>query len=185
MFSDGITHFLLNQQKNQPIKDSIVLKRVAPFFLLFFLFLPLTASAVEVGDTIPSFSGTDLDGNPLDLATIIGKQPLMLVFWASWCPNCKSEVPKVNVLQEKYAPQGMAFIGVNVGFNDSVERARSFMKSTKMTHPVLFDKKGAISYLYKVQGVPTIIVADKRGRVAFKNFGVPEISDEDFKYLNQ
>lgn len=167
------------------LRASPMFKRCAPFLLLLFLFLPLTASALEVGDTLPSFSGTDMDGKPVDLAAVIGKQPVMLIFWASWCPNCKREVPVINKLYDKYGPQGMVFVGVNVGFNESVERARAFMKSTKMTYPVLFDTKGDISMQYKVMGVPTIIVADKKGRMVFKNFGAPEITDNNFKQLNR
>jgi peroxiredoxin len=159
-------------------------KRTMLLFLFLFL-LPITASAIDIGDTIPSFSGTDMDGNPVNMDMIIGKQPAMLTFWASWCPNCKTEVPKTNALYKKYGPQGMYFIGINVGFNDSPERARAFMKSSNMTQPVLFDKEGSIAIQYQVRGVPTVIVIDKKGKVVFKNFGVPEITDELFKQINQ
>ncbi len=160
-------------------------KRFFPFFLAFFLFLPLTANALGVGDTITSFSGTDLDGKPVDLAKVIGNQPVMLIFWASWCPNCKREVPEINKFYEKYGPQGMAFVGINVGFNDSIGRARAFIEITKMAYPVLFDTKGTLSKQYKVQGVPTIIVANKQGRVISRSFGAPKLTDEQFKQLNQ
>ncbi len=160
-------------------------KRFFPFFLALFLCLPLTANALGVGDTITSFSGTDMNGKPVDLAKVIGKQPVMLVFWASWCPNCKREVPEINKFYEKYGPLGMAFVGINVGFNDSIGRARAFMEITKMAYPVLFDTKGTLSKQYKVQGVPTIIVANKQGRVVSRSFGAPELTDEQFKQLNR
>jgi len=54
-----------------------------------------------------------------------------------------------------------------------------------MAYPVLFDTKGALSKQYKVQGVPTIIVANKQGRVISRSFGAPELTDEQFKQLNQ
>ncbi|HEB69808.1 MAG TPA: TlpA family protein disulfide reductase [Desulfobulbus sp.] len=160
-------------------------KRFFPLVLIFCLVLPFTANALGVGDTIPSFSGTDLDGKPVDMAQVIGKQPVMLIFWASWCPNCKREVPEINKFYDKYGPQGMAFIGINVGFNDSIGRARAFMKITKMAYPVLFDAKGTLSKEYKVRGVPTVIVADKQGKVVSRSFGAPEITDKQFKQLNR
>ncbi|NOQ47268.1 MAG: redoxin domain-containing protein, partial [Desulfobulbaceae bacterium] len=126
----------------------------------------------------------DMDGKTVDLKDSIGKKPIMLIFWASWCPNCKTEVPKINEQVGKYAVKGMEFIGINVGFNDSEARARSFMDKTGMSYPVVFDKTGKLSQQYRVQGVPTIIIADKKGTVAFKNFGVPELTDEKFKQLN-
>lgn len=160
-------------------------KRLLPFFVFCLMFFPLTAGAINPGGTLTPFTGTDLNGKPVDLGKIIGKQPVMLVFWASWCPNCKSEVPKINELYEKFGPQGMSFVGVNVGFNDSVERAKAFVQLTKMAYPVFFDEKSTITKKYGVQGVPTVIVADKKGRVAYKSFGVPEITEENFKQLDQ
>lgn len=160
-------------------------KRFFPFFLAFLLFLPMTANALRTGDTLPSFSGTDLDGKPVDLAQVIGKQPVLLVFWASWCPNCKREVPQLNKLYKKYGPQGMVFIGINVGFNDSVGRARAFVEITKMAYPVLFDRKTTLSKLFNVQGVPTVFVADKKGRLVSRTFGAPDLTDEQFQQLNQ
>jgi len=109
----------------------------------------------------------------------------MLIFWASWCPNCKSEVPKVNALVKKYKSKGMEFIGINVGYNDSEGKARRFMDKNGITYPVIFDKKGIIPRQYGVQGVPTVLVANKKGIVVFRNYEIPEISDEYFQQINQ
>lgn len=158
---------------------------MTPFFLLFSLLLPMVAGAINVGDTLLGFGGTDVQGKPVDLNTAIGTQPVLLVFWASWCPNCKKELPKINILYNKYSPLGMSFIAVNVGINDSVMRAKSFLKKIQMPYPVLFDKKGKITKLFKIQSVPTILIADKNGQVVFKNFAVPAISDEGFLLLTQ
>ena len=150
---------------------------------LLFLLLPVSALAIGQGEPLQPFTGTDMDGKKIDMATVLGKKPVMLVFWASWCPTCKTEVPKVTALVNKYQSQGMEFIGINVGFNDSVKRARRFMTKTGMNYPVIFDTTNAISRMYGVQGVPTILVADKSGTVVFKNYGVPEITDELFQEL--
>ncbi len=162
-----------------------MLKLFASFVLFFFLFLPMSAGAVNIGDMLLPFAGTDMQGKPVDLTTVIGKQPVMLVFWASWCPNCKVEVPKINKLYEKYSPQGMTFLGINVGFNDTVGRAAAFVELTKTAYPVFFDNKSVVTKKYKIQGVPTILMADKSGRVVFRNFIAPEISDQDFKELSR
>jgi len=77
----------------------------------------------------------------------------------------------------------MAFVGVNVGYNDSEGRARAFVGQHKMNYPVLFDQKGEYSRLYRVQGVPTVIVVDKSGTIVSKSFGAPKLSDEEFKKL--
>jgi peroxiredoxin len=153
--------------------------------LALLLLLPVTALALNQGSSLIPFSGQDMDGNAVDLSTVIGKKPIMLIFWASWCPNCKSEVPKVNGLVKKYQNRGMEFLGINVGHNDSEAKARRFMEATGMAYPVIFDRKGTIARQYGVQGVPTVLIADKKGMIVFKNYGVPEISEDIFQRLNQ
>lgn len=153
--------------------------------LTLLLLLPVSALALNQGDKLLPFTAKDMDGKTVDSATFIGKKPVMLIFWASWCPNCKSEVPKVNALVKKYSSQGMGFIGINVGYNDSEGRARRFMDKTGISYPVVFDKKGLIPRQYGVQGVPTVLVANKQGVVIYKDYGVPKFTEEDFKQLNQ
>ncbi len=162
----------------------IAIHRTLLCFVLLLL-LPVTALAINQGDPLIPFAAQDMDGNNIDISTVIGKKPIMLVFWASWCPNCKSEVPKIKKLVDKYGTKGMTFIGINVAHNDSEARARRFMDKSGMTYPVIFDKEGNISRKYAVQGVPTVVVADKKGTVVFKNYGVPAITDDDFHHLNQ
>ena len=101
----------------------------------------------------------DLNGNPIDLSQSIGTKPVLLIFWASWCPSCRAEVPKINQLAEKYRGRGMDFVAVNVGYNDSVGRAQAFVRKTKMEYPAYFDGTGKVTAQYKLIGVPTIIVA--------------------------
>ena len=152
--------------------------------LLCVLALPAAAPAVQPGQMLVPFQGTDLDGQPFDLAESIGKRPVMLVFWASWCPSCRTEVPKINQLAAKYGERGMAFVAINVGFNDSVERAQAFARKTGMTYPAIFDGSGQITEPYQLIGVPTIIIADNKGVIQYRNFATPEITEEHFSRLN-
>ena len=148
------------------------------------LFLPCTLWAAQEGGHLIPFKGIDLNGGqPFDLQKSIGQNAIVLIFWASWCPTCKTEVPKINQLAEKYRSRGMDFVAVNVGFNDSVERARAFIRKTGMAYPSLFDSTGRIAEQYRLQGVPTIIIADKQGVIRFKNYGTPEITEAIFAKL--
>ena len=147
------------------------------------LFFPGLSPAVQQGQQLVPFKGTDMEGKPFDLAQSIGSKPVMLIFWASWCPTCKTEVPKINQLAEKYRSRGMEFVAVNVGFNDSVERANAFAQKTGMTYPAFFDGTGTIAEKYRLQGVPTVIIADKHGIIRFRNFSAPDISEANFAQL--
>ena len=133
--------------------------------------------------TAPDFTVFDQDGNPVKLSDFAGK-PVVLNFWASWCPSCRTEVPKINQLAAKYGERGMAFVAINVGFNDSVERAQAFARKTGMTYPAIFDGSGQITEPYQLIGVPTIIIADNKGVIQYRNFATPEITEEHFSRLN-
>nr|WP_321465918.1 TlpA disulfide reductase family protein [uncultured Desulfobulbus sp.] len=151
--------------------------------ILCLLLLPVTLYAVQEGQQLIPFKGTDLDGHAIDLSQSIGSKPVVLVFWASWCPSCRSEVPKINQLAEKYQSRGMEFVAVNVGYNDSVERAQAFARKTQMHYPAYFDGSGKVTEAYQLIGVPTIIVADKHGVIRFRNYMAPDISEETFSRL--
>ena len=151
--------------------------------LVFFFGLPASLPAVQQGQQLIPFKGTDLAGKAFDLQQSIGRRPVLLVFWASWCPSCKTEVPKINKLAEKYSGQGMDFIAVNVGYNDSVERAQAFMEKTGMRYPAYFDGSSKVSEQYQLVGVPTILIADKHGVIRFRNFMTPDITEANFNQL--
>lgn len=165
------------------------MRLVSPTTLLLSLVLllsPLLAAAEhpgQLGQPLIPFKGTTLDGKSYDLQASIGSKPVMLVFWASWCPTCRSEIPKINQLAAKFQNRGMEFIAVNVGYNDSIERAQSFVQKTGMSYPAYFDGSGNIAEQYGLQGVPTIIIADKHGIVRFRNYSAPDISEENFSQL--
>ncbi len=149
------------------------------------LALPVAVSATDVGDQLPAFTGEDMDGKLVDLGAVIGKKPVMLIFWASWCSNCKTEIPKINELVKKYQKQGMEFIFINVGMNDTEEKARQYMKDFNITYPVVFDKTGALSEKYQIPQVLTVLVARKDGKVVMKFLNAPEIDDVNFRGLLQ
>ena len=158
-----------------------LLKKILLLTLL--LLLPCSLTAAQLGQQLIPFKGSDLNGQPFDLQQSIGSKPVMLIFWASWCPTCKTEVPKINQLAEKFRSRGMEFVAVNVGFNDSIERANAFVQKTGMTYPAFFDGSGTLAEKYKLQGVPTVIIADKHGIIRFRNFSAPDISEANFAQL--
>ena len=154
----------------------------ALFFLAVFSATLVANEQAQEAQLIP-FKGYDLDGKPVDVQKSIGNKAVMLIFWASWCPSCRTEVPKLNELAEKYSGRGMDFIGVNVGYNDTYKRAKAFVEKTGMTYPNLFDANGNIGEQYGLQGVPTVVIADKKGVVRYYGHATPEISEETFKQL--
>jgi thiol-disulfide isomerase/thioredoxin len=152
--------------------------------LTLFSFCFSTLRAAEIGEPLPAFQVTTMDGVVIDSTAIVGKKPLFIFFWASWCPVCKEEIPLINRLAKEFGPQGMEFISINVAINDSEKKARHFMEKYQMRYPVFFDKEYRMTREFKIIGTPTIIIADKSGIIRFRQHTTPSNLAAIFPQLN-
>ena len=154
------------------------------FFCCFVALLaPISALALNVGDKLPTFVGQDLNGKTVDLNTIVGKKPIMLVFWSTWCDDCKEKLPEINEMVKKYSDNGLEFIGINIGMKDTEKKARAYVKEKKMTYPNVFDKTGKLSEKYQLNKVFALIVAAKDGTIMMRFNNIPEFGDETLEIL--
>ncbi len=141
------------------------------------------AWSVSVGEPAPDFTLATLEDKAIGLADFKGKKPLMLVFWATWCPICKEEVPEVNKIAEEFGPKGLSVIGINVGINDSPRRAERYRDKYKVNFPLAFDHESMVSRSFGVAGTPTILILDKQGIVRYRDAAVPEDLKDHFAKL--
>ena len=119
----------------------------------------------------PDFTLTDLSGEPLRLSSYRGKV-VLLDFWATWCDPCRDEIPRFNVLQDKYANRGLQIIGVSM--DDSLGPVRDFQKQFKMNYPVVMGS-ARIGELYGgILGLPVAVLIGPDGRIYSKHFGATE-----------
>ena len=160
------------------------IKWMWPVLIGLFL-LPVNLHAVEIGEQIPSFSLTTLDGKAMASENIVGKQALFLVFWATWCPLCKDEIPHINEMAAEFTPKGMLFLGVNVGVNDSEKKIRRYAEKYNMQYPLYFDKGSELTKQFTVKGTPTVIIVDKSGIVRYRDFVAPKDLGTHFDMLNK
>lgn len=150
-----------------------------------FLLLAATAGAVGVGDPMPEFELKTLDGKTIRSEDVKGHSPMVLMFWATWCPYCVREVPKFKELYSEYGPKGMVFLAVNPGINDSEAKIENFIKKYKIEFPVAMDKGAAVTKKFKVRGAPTFIVVDKGGVIRYRGATVPADLGEHFAALEK
>ncbi len=104
---------------------------------------------------------------PLDLVGYRARGKVVIVnFWASWCHECRPEMPALQQLHREFAPRGLAVIGVNAREEAAV--VRRYAKELGLTFPLILDQDGKINTLYGVVGVPATFVVGRDGRaVAF------------------
>ncbi len=153
--------------------------------MAFFLLMagPAPALSVEIGGESPSFMLKTIDNRVFRTEEMKGKKPLFLVFWATWCSNCKKEIPVLKEIYSSFEPKGMEFLAINVGVNDSLARVKRYTEKYKITYPVAFEGGNRVTKLFGVQGTPTIIIVDKQGIVRYRSASVPDDLDEHFQEL--
>jgi peroxiredoxin len=138
--------------------------------------------SLEVGATLPEFAVKSLAGDTISRESLAGK-PALLVFWNTWCPICKQELPLINRMAQKYASQGVAVLAINTGLNDSEVKTRAFWKKSGYLFPTGFDGSFAIGEAFGVRGVPTVLLVDARGVVRYQSPLFPENMDERIRQL--
>jgi thiol-disulfide isomerase/thioredoxin len=106
----------------------------------------------------------------VDLGSIIGKKPVLLEFWATWCALCKGLLSQLEAVHQKYGDRVELF-GVNVTVNDSKARIGRYMEEHKPPFRVLFDEKGVGARAFDVPATSFIVVLDRRGKVVYTGSG--------------
>ena len=117
---------------------------------------------IAPGTEAPDFTLPTLDGEMVSLASYRG-QPVLLNFWATWCPPCRAEMPAMQRVYETYRDDGFVVLAVNV--RESEEPVRAFIEELGLTFPILMDEKGDVTNTYRVYGLPTTYFLDREGRV--------------------
>ena len=119
----------------------------------------------------PDFTVQDINGNDVKLSDLLGK-PVVLNFWASWCPPCKREMPEFNVVFEELGDD-IHFMMVCMvdGARETKETGAAFIADSGYTFPIYFDIRQEASALYGVRSIPTSMFIDSGGYIITKAEG--------------
>jgi thiol-disulfide isomerase/thioredoxin len=150
-----------------------MIRRLTFTFALLAAFAPTLAAqdlGIEIGATAPAPAVETLYGQPFDLARYVGKTPVLMEFWATWCPNCRELEPTMKAMHTKYGSR-MQFLGVAVSVNQSPERVRAYVQKHGLTWEQVFDRKGNASGAYDAPATSYVVVLDKAGRVVYTGLG--------------
>ncbi len=127
-------------------------------------------SGIPVGTHGPGASVATLDGKRADIASYVGKSPVLIEFWATWCPNCKELEPALLAAQRKYASK-MKFVGVAVSVNQSPARVKAYVAKHGIRHDILFDSKGSAAEAYDVPATSYVVILNSKGTVVYTGLG--------------
>jgi len=148
--------------------------RALPLLSLVLLVTPSLARAqaggIAVGTAAPGAAVTTLDGDATELSTFLGKTPVIMEFWATWCPLCKQLEPAMAAARQKYAGR-VTFVSVGVPNNQSAARQKEFATAHGMGGVMLFDAGGMAVKAYAVPHTSYVVAIDRSGTVMYTGVG--------------
>jgi len=130
-----------------------------------------SAGVMKAKTRAPDFTVVDSNGGNVKLSDMKGK-PVVINFWASWCPPCRNEMPDFEeVFREMGA--GVQFMMVNlIGGGETREKADAFIERQGFTFPVFYDMTGEAAGQYNVRAIPMTIFVDAEGNVTGSSTGM-------------
>ncbi len=117
----------------------------------------------------PSWRLKDVDGNPVSSDQFKGKV-VVLDFWATWCPPCRTEIPGFIQLQKKYAADGLVVVGVSVD-TDGPGPVKKFMKEFGINYTVVMGDDAIVDAFSPIRGYPTTFIIDRDGLIRKSKLG--------------
>ena len=144
-----------------------ILKEVISTLLMVFV-ISMTISYIrkpDVSNILPDMSFTLINGTKTTFKGSSGQQPIVIHFWATWCPTCKLEASNIEKISDSCQ---LITVAVNSGSSDEI---KAFMKERNLNYPILNDKSGEVAKMFDVQAYPTTFIYNSKGELAFSEVG--------------
>jgi thiol-disulfide isomerase/thioredoxin len=123
---------------------------------------------LEIGNIAPDFELETLDGETVKLSDYRG-EPVMLNFWATWCPPCRSEMPD---MQRFYQDTDMNILAINLTDTEAnVKDVSQFVEEYDLTFTIPLDQGNIVGNRYQIRPIPTTYMLDSNGIIQFNVFG--------------
>ena len=139
-------------------------------------------SAAQVGKQAPDFTLQNLDGQSVSLSDFLGK-PVLLNFWATWCPPCRHEMPYLQEVYEEWSGKGLVVLAINMG--ESPFDVKTFTEAYNLSIPALVDVAGNAAHEYNIMSIPTSFFIDSDGIIKQKIIGAFPSTAAIERYLGQ
>ena len=136
----------------------------------------------SIGDPARDFTYPGLDGNDVTLSDFFGKKVVFVNIWATWCTECKKELPTVQKMYEKFKGEDFEVLAVSIDALGA-KAVIPFMKDLGLKFPALLDTRGSIQLLYGTTGVPESFIVDKMGKIAYVEIGPGDWREADKQAL--
>ena len=128
--------------------------------------------APHTGFLAPEISLLDTNGNEITLSELRG-HPVIINFWATWCPPCRAEMPALQYAYKDYEKEGVIFLAVNSTNQDTIPAVKQFLVEYDISFPVVYDNQGTAANTYQISSLPTTYFIGKDGVITEVVIGGP------------
>lgn len=132
-----------------------------------------TRIGIERGATPEPLVLATIDGETIDLADSFGQRPVVLEFWATWCPKCEALAPKMSAAYAKFGDR-VDFYAVAVAVGQNPEQIRSHLEYHPIPFPMLWDEDGEATRRFMAPTTSYVVILDAEGRVAYTGVDVEQ-----------
>ena len=132
---------------------------------------------------IPNVKLADIDGNKVQLKKYLGKTPILISFWATWCKPCQEELDEYQKLYNEYKSKGFQMLGISIDNEKTVAKVKPYIKSRKYNFTVLLDINSEVASEFNVQDVPNTFLVDNKGNIVFSRHGYKKGDELEFKKI--
>ena len=143
-----------------------IFKEIISTIIIFFL-VSMVLNYIrkpDIKENIYDYKLVDTHGQGVDFSSYKGK-PLIVHFWATWCPTCKLEASNIDDLSKEY---NVVSIAVTSGDNEAIN---DFMQKHQLTYKVISDAEGSLAKKFNIQAYPTTLIYTQKGKLKFAEVG--------------
>jgi thiol-disulfide isomerase/thioredoxin len=131
---------------------------------LFSICRPLHAQTLKLLDSYPSFAG-----EAVSLQSVLGSKPVYLKFWATWCLDCRRELPSLEKTYQQYR-HDIAMFAVNLNINETDDAIRQLQQESGLSMPIVIDQHGSIASNFNFVGTPFHVLINTSGEVVYTTY---------------
>ncbi|MEO8797428.1 MAG: TlpA disulfide reductase family protein [Polyangiaceae bacterium] len=129
-------------------------------------------ATLSSGTVASDFSAQDTNGATLHLSDYLGKDVVLLDFWATWCQPCLEEMPHLRRIYEANKSRGFVVIGVSMDGPETVAEVPSFAQRNRLTFPIVLDQDSHVASVYNPRkSAPLSVLIDRSGKVVMVHEG--------------
>ncbi len=125
---------------------------------------------IALGAMPPAVQLEDLDGRATDLTAFVGKKPVLIEFWATWCTNCRALLPRMRTAHQRYGRE-VAFVVIGVAVNQSRNSVRRHLAEHALPFRFFYDATGSAVRGFQAPATSYVVALDARGRVVYTGLG--------------